>query len=113
MLASTSQRYVAAPSRPQRPLRAMVAPCASSNGTPFADGSRVKVTKPITVYHIPKHSAGVNIEGMEGEVVKNAANYKGKVLSPNLPVVVKFVTKIGDVDAKFNVHLAEEELAAV
>ncbi len=58
------------------------------------------------IYHVPKHAEGLQLQGMEGEVVKDASQYKGKVLSPNFPIVVKFLKNFdGTKDVKFNVHL--------
>lgn len=65
----------------------------------------MKVTSPIMLYSVPKHPEGLLIENMEGDVFKDVTNYKGKVLSANLPYVVKFVTQLAGVDVKFQAHL--------
>ncbi len=63
----------------------------------------MKVVKSVRVYHVPKGPAsGVDLEGMQGEVVKNATLFRDKVLSSSLPYVVKFVTGDG---RKFMAHL--------
>jgi hypothetical protein len=97
-------------SRPAGASRArlLVARADAGNGSTnaFAEGAKVKVVKPIKVYHVPKAPAsGIDLEGMEGEVIKNATLFKGKVLSANLPYVVKFTTNVGGSDVKFQAHL--------
>ena len=52
-------------------------------------GSKVRVVKPVTVF-TGKFKEGLNLEGMEGEAVENVNNFKGEVLSANLPWKVRF-----------------------
>jgi hypothetical protein len=68
---------------------------------------KVKVTNPIKVYHAPKHQEGIDLNGMEGTVVKDVTQYKGKVLSANFPVEVEFILSAepGVKPVKFKVHL--------
>jgi hypothetical protein len=67
-------------------------------------GDRVCVTTAVKVFHHPAHRGqSFNIEGMEGEVVEVIADWHGRTISPNYPVVVVF-------EGKFRVHLSPEEL---
>mmetsp|Transcript_37663 Transcript_37663/g.83870 ORF Transcript_37663/g.83870 Transcript_37663/m.83870 type:complete len:117 (-) Transcript_37663:543-893(-) len=96
--------------------RARLTVHASGNGVStgaFAEGTRIKVTKPVKLYSVPKHPEGIDIEGMEGVVAKDITNFKGKVISANFPYVVKFVTQLGGADIKFQAHLGEEEMQAL
>lgn len=71
----------------------------------YAPGMKVKVTKPIKMYSVPKHPEGLDIEGMEGEVFKDVSTHKGKVLSAGRPIVVKFVKDFDGKAVKFQAHL--------
>lgn len=75
------------------------------NHEAFTEGQKVKVIKSVKLFSVPKHPEGVEIEGMEGVVAKNCALFKGKVLSPNFPFVVKFETTINGTPAKFQAHM--------
>ncbi len=55
----------------------------------YKEGAKVKVVKPITLFSVPKHPEGVNIEGFVGDVFKDVSTFKGKALSASLPYVVK------------------------
>ena len=57
------------------------------------------------LYSVPKHPEGISIEGMTGEVSKDVSQFKGKVLSANLPYLVKFKTSLNGADIKFQAHL--------
>ncbi|CAG9460854.1 unnamed protein product [Pedinophyceae sp. YPF-701] len=107
---SAASTFSAAPVRGAgRPQRGASVRCAASK---FAPGAKVKVTAPITVYHVPKNKDGIMIEGMVGEVADDVSEYKGKKLSATFPVKVKF-TKDNGADAKpttFMVHMIEDEL---
>jgi WD repeat-containing protein 35 len=79
---------------------------ASTNSTgSIADGATVKVVKPIKVYHVPKHTDGLILEGMEGTVMGDVSQYKGKVLSANLKYKVQFNTEKDGAPLKFIAHL--------
>jgi hypothetical protein len=71
----------------------------------FKDGQAVKVIAPVTLFSVPKHPDGISIQGMTGEVFKDVSQFKGKVLSANLPYVVKFKTTLNGADVKFQAHL--------
>lgn len=62
----------------------------ANNGVEVPDGSRIKVSKPLRITHLQKYPKGVELEGLEGVMVKNVANFKGKVLSASHPFQVKF-----------------------
>lgn len=101
----------AASSRPSGLLRARLVVRCSGNGTSsgaFVAGQRVKVATSIKVFNAPKHPEGLDLMGMEGTVVKDVTQYKGKVLSANYPMEVEFVLTPGSEGvrpSKFKVHL--------
>ena len=80
---------------------------ASSNGasSAFRVGQRIRVTKPLKVYNVPKHTDGVDLMGQEGTIFKNIEIYKEKVLSATHPSVVKFEMNLNGAGVKFQVHL--------
>lgn len=58
------------------------------------------------VYHAPKRKEGLDLEGLEGEVLAYVDDYKGKKLSSNLPVKVRFLLdNEGGKETKFFSHL--------
>ena len=70
-------------------------------------GDRVRVKESIIVYHHPEHrSEGFDLKGAEGEVLKIATEWKGRPVSANLPILVKF-------SKKFKAHLRENELEVI
>lgn len=74
------------------------------NGTGIPEGTKVKVTAEVKVFHAPKRAEGLDLQGMEGVVVKNINDYKGKHLSANAPYKVQI--DLGDGGKpKFFVHL--------
>ncbi|KAG2490284.1 hypothetical protein HYH03_011236 [Edaphochlamys debaryana] len=93
----------------------LVVRCSGNGATSgaFKEGQRVKVVVPLKVYHAPLHHDGLDLNGMEGTVTNpDATQYKGKVLSANLPVIVEFIMPNEGKQGKFKVHLSEEEIAA-
>lgn len=81
-----------------------------------SQGAQVRVSKDVTVYHIPKcKGAAVNLNGFQGEVVeivKETAT--GIPLSANLPVKVKLSGEVLDKGVlSFLVHLEESEVEAI
>jgi hypothetical protein len=69
-------------------------------------GDQVRVCRSVVVYHHPQHRGqAFDMEGQEGEVLNVLDDWKGRPISPNLPVVVAF--------GKFRAHFREDELAAV
>ncbi|QPN70790.1 ferredoxin-thioredoxin reductase variable chain [Synechococcus sp. CBW1108] len=69
-------------------------------------GDQVKVSQSVVVYHHPQHRGeAYDLQGQMGEVVTVLNNWKGRVISPTLPVVVAF--------GKFRAHFRDDELEAV
>ena len=68
-------------------------------------GDRVKVCLSVVVYTHPEHRGkAFDLEGLEGEVVQVLTEWKGRPISPNLPVVVAF--------GRFRAHFRDDELAS-
>ncbi|MFT5338629.1 MAG: hypothetical protein ACI9IO_000357 [Cyanobium sp.] len=69
-------------------------------------GDQVKVSQSVVVYHHPQHRGqAFDLQGQTGEVVTVLNDWKGRVISPTLPVVVAF--------GKFRAHFRADELEAV
>ena len=69
-------------------------------------GDKVKVSSSVVVFHHPQHRGqAFDLEGQEGEVVSVLESWKGRPISPTLPVVVAF--------GKFKAHLRSDELSAL
>ncbi|MBE9177380.1 ferredoxin-thioredoxin reductase variable chain [Oculatella sp. LEGE 06141] len=67
-------------------------------------GDRIRVKESVIVYHHPAHrNEPFDIKGQEGEVIAILQEWRGKPVSANLPVHVKF-------DGKFKAHFREDEL---
>lgn len=70
-------------------------------------GDRVRVKDTVVVYHNPENRGNeTNIQGMEGEVVDIVKEWKGRPVSANFPIYVKF-------NKRFRAHLREDELEVV
>lgn len=66
-------------------------------------GDQVKVSQSVVVYHHPQHRGeAFDLQGQQGEVVTVLNDWKGRVISPTLPVVVAF--------GKFRAHFRGDEL---
>jgi len=69
-------------------------------------GDRVKVSRSVVVYNHPEHrNAAFDLEGQEGEVLNVLNDWKGRPISPTLPVVVAF--------GRYRAHFRPDELATV
>ncbi len=69
-------------------------------------GDRVKVGQSVVVYHHPQHRGqAFDLVGQEGEVVTVLNDFKGRTISPTLPVIVAF--------GKFRAHFRGDELEAI
>ncbi len=67
-------------------------------------GDRVRVKESVVVYHHPEHrNEAFDIKGLEGEVTAVITDWKGRPVSANYPVNVKF-------GKKFRAHLQESEI---
>ena len=76
-----------------------------TRGTPMQPGDRVKVGQSVVVFHHPQNRGqAFDLIGQVGEVVSVLSDYKGRVISPTLPVVVAF--------GKFRAHFRADELEA-
>jgi len=76
-------------------------------------GDAVRVVESVMVYHVPKKNQGIDLKGMNGQVVGDARVYKGKEISANLPWKVQFEIQPeeeGKKNTKFFAHLEEHEL---
>jgi hypothetical protein len=70
-------------------------------------GDRVRVKVSLRVYHHPQHRQdGIDVEGMEGEIVNIVADPQGKPITPNYPYAVKLADR-------FVVHLGDRELELI
>jgi Ferredoxin thioredoxin reductase variable alpha chain len=71
-------------------------------------GDRVRVKTSVVIYHHPKHRGqAVDILNQEGTIDKVATEWKGRPISANFPLIVKF-----DSD-KLRAHLREDELEVI
>ncbi len=71
-------------------------------------GDRVRVSTSVVIYHHPKHRGeAIEIQGREGTIEKIATEWKGRPVSANFPLVVKF-----DED-KLRAHLRADELEVI
>jgi hypothetical protein len=67
-------------------------------------GDQVTVSSSVVVYNHPQHRGqAFDLEGQQGEVVSVLNDWKGRPISPTLPVVVAF--------GKFRAHFRADELA--
>jgi Ferredoxin thioredoxin reductase variable alpha chain len=71
-------------------------------------GDRVRVKTSVIIYHHPKHRGqAVDILNHEGTIDKIATEWKGRPVSANFPLVVKF-----DLD-KLRAHMREDEIEVI
>lgn len=69
-------------------------------------GDRVKVSSSVVIFHHPEHRGqAFDLIGQDGEVISILDDWKGRPISPTLPVVVAF--------GKLRVHLRSDELTAL
>jgi hypothetical protein len=69
-------------------------------------GDRVRVCSSVVVYTHPTHrGSAFDLEGQEGEVLQVLNDWKGRPISPTLPVVVAF--------GKFRAHFRDDELTQI
>ena len=67
-------------------------------------GDRVRVSRSVVVYTHPEHRGqAFDLEGHEGEVITVLSDWKGRPISPTLPVVVGF--------GRFRAHFRDDELS--
>ncbi|KAK9864807.1 hypothetical protein WJX84_005565 [Apatococcus fuscideae] len=70
------------------------------------EGSRIRVSRSLPIYHSPKFKEGLDLEGKEGEVLSDVSQFKGKTLSSTLPYKVQFMVPHGEAgEVKVIAHL--------
>lgn len=77
-----------------------------------AIGSKIRVTQPVKVFHVPKHPE-FQLQGHEGELKDVLKSWKGKPISANLPYKVQFVLDFEGKQVKFFAHLKEDEFEVI
>ena len=66
----------------------------------------MKVCQSVVVFHHPEHRGqAFDLQGQQGEVFQVLNDWKGRPISPTLPVIVAF--------GRFRAHFRAEELQAV
>ena len=66
-------------------------------------GDRVVVTSSVVVYNHPQHRGeAFDMKGSEGDVVSVLTQWKGRPISPTLPVLVEF--------GRYKAHFRDEEI---
>ena len=69
-------------------------------------GEQVKVCQSVVVYTHPEHRGkAFDLLGQQGEVLQVLNDWKGKPISPTLPVIVVF--------GRFRAHFRADELETV
>jgi hypothetical protein len=69
-------------------------------------GDQVKVNQSVVVFNHPQHRGEpFDMVGQEGEIVTVLSEWKGRPISPTLPVIVVF--------GKFRAHFRAEELTTL
>ena len=69
-------------------------------------GDKVVVASSVVVYNHPEHrGTSFDLQGSEGEVVTVLTEWKGRPISPTLPVIVAF--------GRYKAHFRSDELQAL
>ncbi len=69
-------------------------------------GDKVVVASSVVVYNHPEHrGTSFDLQGSEGEVVTVLSEWKGRPISPTLPVIVAF--------GRYKAHFRSDELQAL
>jgi len=67
-------------------------------------GDRVTVSQSVVVYNHPQHRGeAYDLQGQQGEVLQVLHDWKGRPISPTLPVVVAF--------GRYRAHFRADELS--
>lgn len=67
-------------------------------------GDQVKVSSKVIVFTHPEHRGlPFDLQGQQGEVVQVLEDWKGRPISPSLPVIVAF--------GRFRAHFRSDELS--
>jgi hypothetical protein len=66
-------------------------------------GDQVRVSQSVVLYNHPEHRGqAFDMQGQQGQVHQVLNDWKGRTISPNLPVVVAF--------GRFRAHFRADEL---
>jgi len=78
-------------------------------------GAKVKVSKSVVVFHVPKtKGAATDLQGMEGTMAGRADEFEGTPTSATLPYKVTFQNVAVDgKTVKFTAHLEDDEFEVV
>jgi hypothetical protein len=69
-------------------------------------GDQVRVSQSVVLYNHPEHRGeAFDMQGQQGQVHQILSDWKGRTISPNLPVVVAF--------GRFRAHFRADELEAL
>nr|AAU93930.1 plastid ferredoxin-thioredoxin reductase variable chain subunit A [Helicosporidium sp. ex Simulium jonesi] len=100
------------PVRPRaKSVTASAGQSATERSPPLREGATVRVTSPITVWHVPKFRKGMNVQGLQGKIMQNVSVFRGVPLSPSKPWKVAIDAKDPAGQAfKFVMHLGDEEM---
>ncbi|MEB3270362.1 MAG: ferredoxin-thioredoxin reductase variable chain [Synechococcus sp.] len=67
-------------------------------------GDQVTVSESVVVFHHPEHRGeAFDLQGQQGQVLQVLNDWKGRPISPTLPVLVAF--------GKFRAHFRADELS--
>ncbi len=76
---------------------------SKTDPVPMQPGDQVTISQSVVVYNHPEHRGeAFDLEGQQGVVHQVLNDWKGRPISPNLPVVVAF--------GRYRAHFRSEEL---
>ncbi len=78
---------------------------STTDPVPMQPGDQVTISQSVVVYNHPEHRGeAFDLEGQQGVVHQVLDDWKGRPISPTLPVVVAF--------GRYRAHFRPEELTA-
>ncbi len=78
---------------------------SKTDPVPMQPGDQVTISQSVVVYNHPEHRGeAFDLEGQQGVVHQVLDDWKGRPISPTLPVVVAF--------GRYRAHFRPEELTA-
>ncbi len=78
---------------------------STTDPVPMQPGDQVTISQSVVVYNHPEHRGeAFDLEGQQGVVHQVLNDWKGRPISPTLPVVVAF--------GRYRAHFRPEELTA-
>ena len=78
---------------------------SKTDPVPMQPGDQVTISQSVVVYNHPEHRGeAFDLEGQQGVVPQVLDDWKGRPISPTLPVVVAF--------GRYRAHFRPEELTA-